>query len=103
MSRNYIFFENMKKKIQNYPKINQENLWKKWFELSIKKKEENKIQIDNEMLKKMIQKIHLRMEDLKVERNLIKNFIDNLNKSLFTDESFYYNISQSKKEYVTPA
>ena len=43
------------------------------------------------------------MEDLKVERNLIKNFIDNLNKSLFTDESFYYNISQSKKENATPA
>ena len=93
-------FNSMKKKIQNNPKINQENLWRKCFELDLQKRKaeakHNEIS-DSEMIN-LIKDIHRKMNELNVEKNLIKNFIDNLNKSLFSDESTYYNITQLKRK-----
>jgi hypothetical protein len=78
-------FNSMKKRIQNNPKINQENLWRKYFELDLQKRkaEAKHNEISNSEIINMIRDIKQKMNELHVEKNLIKNFIDNLNKSIF--------------------
>ena len=63
-------WEIYKKKIQRYPKVNQANLWNKWYEINLnaeRGKENKEVKI----------KVILKICDLMIELELIKSFIKN--------------------------
>ena len=84
--KNELLFNCMKKRLQNYSKINQKNLWQKWFELDLKKKEEQE-QINDNIKKELIINICKEMIGLQIAKTIIKNVCDNLNKSIFDTQS----------------
>ena len=59
-----------KPKIQGYPKINQANLWNKWYEITLNSEKEK----DNDEIKKSV---ILQICDLMIELELVKSFIKN--------------------------
>ena len=72
-----------KSKLQGYPKVNQANLWNKWYQIDINSEKEK--ERDNNK-----NKVILRLCDLMIELELIKSFIkntlENLIKNVFGDD-----------------
>ena len=76
---NYTMFEKYKTKIQDVPKIRQDNFWEIWYETEISKKnepkEEDKQEIIYEICKTLIQ--------LELPKSMIKKLTDNINIKLY--------------------
>ena len=72
-----------KPKLQGYPKVNQANLWNKWYQIDLNAEKEK----GREDIKK---KVILRLCDLMIELELIKSFIkntlENLIEKVFGDD-----------------
>ena len=93
-------FQSMKKKLQNYNKINQKNLWQKWFELSLKKLDEE--QQNDKVKQELIISTCKEMLELEISKSIIKNVCDNINKSIFQEGSeIYENTKQSYIKLIT--
>ena len=76
---NYTMFEKYKTKIQDVPKIRQDNFWEIWYETEISKKnepkEEDKQEIIYEICKTLIQ--------LELPKSMVKKLTDNINIKLY--------------------
>ena len=92
-------YQNMKKHLQNYTKINQKNIWQKWFELDLKKKSEEE-QIDDNAKVEIILNICREMTDLEIYKTSIKNYIDSFSISLFGEESEIYKSTQKQYRLI---
>ena len=86
-------YEIMKKEIQDYSKISQDNLWKKWYDQELKKEEE---QEDINIKERILIKVCEEMIDLKISKTTIKKVIDSINKSIYGEDLENYNILQKK-------
>ena len=90
-------FISMKKKFQHYNKINQKNLWEKWFELSLKKLKKEE-QENDKVKENLIIDTCKEMFDLEISKSIIKNVCDNINKKIFEEGSLMY--ESTKKKYI---
>ena len=72
-----------KPKLQGYPKVNQANLWKKWYQLNLNS--ENKKERDDTK-KKVILGLCDLMIELELIKSFIKNTLENLVKHVFGDD-----------------
>ena len=76
---NYTMFEKYKIKIQDVPKIRQDNFWQIWFDTDLSKlkdpKDEDKQEIIYDICKTLIQ--------LELPKSMIKKLTDNINIKLF--------------------
>ena len=90
-------FQAMKKKLQKYNKINQKNFWQKWFELSLKKLDEEEQQVD-QVKHDLIIKTCQEMIELEISKSIIKNVCDNINKKIFGEGTENY--VNAKQSYV---
>ena len=90
-------FQSMKKKLQKYNKINQKNFWQKWFELSLKKLDEEEQKIDK-VKHDLIIKTCQEMIELEISKSIIKNVCDNINKKIFGEGTENY--VNAKQSYV---
>ena len=86
-------YEIMKKEIQDYSKISQDNLWKKWYDQELKKEEE---QEDINIKERILIKVCEEMIDLKISKTTIKKVIDSINKSIYGEDLENYNSLQKK-------
>ena len=92
-----ILFDYLKKKLVSYNKLNQTNLWQKWFELDLQKKEED--EQDNDDIKKdLILKVCKEMMEFEIDKTFIKKVCDVINKSVFEEGSEMN--EKAKKEYI---
>ena len=91
-------YEIMKKEIQDYSKITQTNLWKKWYEQELKKEEE---QEDNNTKEKILIKICLEMIDLEIPKTTVKNIIDNINKTIYENEKDFKMLQNKYLQIIT--
>ena len=71
-----------KQKIQGYPKINQANLWRKWYVINI---DEEKRKENDEVKKEVILKLCDLMIELELIKSFIKNTLEKLVKKVFSD------------------
>ena len=71
-----------KQKIQGYPKINQANLWRKWYAININ---EEKRKENDEVKKEVILKLCDLMIELELIKSFIKNTLEKLVKKVFSD------------------
>ena len=95
-------FEKMKSKFQSYNKINQKNLWKKWFELDLQKKTEEVEEIDDKIKADTIVNVCKQMIDLEISKSIVKNVIDSINDSVFGSESEnYINTQEIYRNLIT--
>ena len=72
-----------KPKLQGYPKVNQANLWKKWYQLNLNS--ESKKERDDTK-KKVILGLCDLMIELELIKSFIKNTLENLVKHVFGDD-----------------
>ena len=73
-------WEIYKQKLQGYPKVNQANLWNKWYEINLNAERGKE---NNEVKKKVILKICDLMIELELVKSFIKNTLENLIKKSF--------------------
>ena len=90
-------FQCLKKFLNSYNKITQKNLWKKWYDIDVKKKigensDENKIK------EKIILRICKNMLFLEISKSNIKNNVENINKIAFGEGTELF--ENVKKEYI---
>ena len=80
-------WEIYKQKLQGYPKVNQANLWYKWYKinLNVEKGKES-----NEVKKKVILKICDLMIELELIKSFIKNTLEKLMKKTFGENEENY-------------
>ena len=89
-------FNCMEKKLQTYTKISQKNFWQKWFELDLKKIEDDQ---DNEQIKEnIIISICQEMFQLEISKSNIKNICDSINEKIFGKDSELF--KQTQKRYL---
>ena len=101
-SKHLTLFEKMKSKFQSYNKINQKNLWKKWFELDLQKKTEEVEEIDDKIKADTIVNVCKEMIDLEISKSIVKNVIDSINDSVFGSESEnYINTQEIYRNLIT--
>ena len=93
--QNKTIYENIKKYLQKYNKVNQKNVWEKWYELDLKKKSEEE-QLDDNAKVEIILNLCQEMIDLKISKTNIKNYIDNISSSEFGKESEIFTNTQKK-------
>ena len=75
-------WEVYKQRIQAYPKVNQANLWKKWYKINIANEKEKN---DPDVIKKQILELLDIMFDLELEITFIKKTIEGLMKNVLKD------------------
>ena len=92
-----ILFDNLKKKLSSYNKLTQTNLWQKWFELDLKKKEEDE-QDNDDIKKELILKVCKEMMGFEIDKTFIKKVCDTINKNVFEEGSEIN--EKTKKEYI---
>ena len=90
-------FNYMKKKLQGYNKVNQKNIWEKWFELDLNKLDDEEKE-DNNIREDLIIKICQEMIDLEISKSTIKNICDKFNKNTFEEGSELY--TKTQKRYI---
>ena len=90
-------FNNMKKKLQGYNKVNQKNFWEKWFELDLNKLDDEEKE-DNNIREDLIIKICQEMIDLEISKSTIKNICDKFNKNTFEEGSELF--IKTQKRYI---
>ena len=89
-------FNCMEKRLQNYTKISQKNFWQKWFELDLKKMEDDQ---DNDKIKEnSIINICKEMFHLELSKSHIKNVCDSINEKIFGKDSELY--KKTQKSYL---
>ena len=76
---NYTMFEKYKIKIQDVPKIRQDNFWEIWYETEISKKKDPK----NEDKQEIIYDICKTLIQLELPKSMVKKLTDNINVKLF--------------------
>ena len=76
---NYTMFEKYKIKIQDVPKIRQDNFWQIWFDTELSKLKEPK----NEEKQEIIYDICKTLIQLELPKSMIKKLTDNINIKLF--------------------
>ena len=72
-------FENLKKKIRNYPFINQKNFWNIWFEKEMEAKNDK----GDSTKQIIILNICSRMTELELSKMFVKDILDDLNQKAF--------------------
>ena len=72
-----------KQKIAGYPKVNQANLWNKWFEINLDNEKEN---LNDEIKKQIILKLCILMIELELNKPFIKNTIEGMVKKAFEND-----------------
>ena len=72
-------FEKNKRKIQNIPKIKQDNFWQTWYDIEINKKEKPTIEDKQEI----IYDICKTLIELELPKSMIKKITDNINIKVF--------------------
>ena len=92
-----ILFDFLKKKLLSYNKLNQTNLWQKWFELDLQKKEEDE-QDDDKVKRELILNVCKEMREFEIDKTFIKNVCDTINKSVFEVGSEIF--EKTKKDYI---
>ena len=70
-------FEKNKAKIRDLPKIKQDNFWKKWYDLELKKNEKNKDDIKYKQ--SVIYDICQTLIQLELPKSMVKNLSDHIN------------------------
>ena len=90
-------FKNMKKKFQTVNAINQKNFWQKWYELDLKKIEQEE-EPDDETKSRLIENICKEMFEFDISKTIIKNVCDNINKTSFEEGSEIFELT--KKKYI---
>ena len=69
-----------KPKIQGYPKVNQANLWNKWYDINLNAEKDKE---NDEVKKKVILQICDLMIELELIKSFVKNTLENLVKKVF--------------------
>ena len=92
---NKTIFKNMKKFLHNYSKITQKNLWKKWFDITLKKKKGENSN-ENNIKEKIILSICQNMIFLEISKSIVKNVTESINKTSFGEGSEIYGEIQKK-------
>ena len=85
----------MKKFLHNYSKITQKNLWKKWFDITFKKKKGENSD-ENNIKEKIILSICQNMIFLEISKSIVKNVTESINKTSFGEGSEIYGEIQKK-------
>ena len=76
---NYTMFEKYKIKIQDVPKIRQDNFWQIWYETEISKKNDPTVEDKQEIIYDICQTLI----QLELPKSMVKKFTDNINIKLF--------------------
>ena len=76
---NYTMFDKYKNKIQDVPKIRQDNFWETWYETETDKKKDLKVEDKQEI----IYDICKTLIQLELPKSMIKKLTDNINIKLF--------------------
>ena len=76
-------FHNLRKKLRDYPKVNQKNFWNIWFEKEMKLKRDR----GDSTKQIIILNICSKMVELEMDKMIIKNIIDDLNNNAFGENS----------------
>ena len=76
-------FHTLRKKLRDYPKINQKNFWNIWLEKELKLKRER----GDSTKQIIILNICSKMVELEMDKTIIKNIIDDLNKNALGENS----------------
>ena len=90
-------FSHMKNFLRSYNKITQKNLWKKWYDLELKRKMEE-CSDENENKENIILNICENMISFQISKSNIKNVVENINKIVFGEGTELY--EKVKKEYI---
>ena len=72
-----------KQKLQGYPKVNQANLWFKWYQIDLNSEKE---QEGDKVKKKVILKLCDVMIELELIKSFIKNTLEKLIEKVFGDD-----------------
>ena len=90
-------FINMKKFWRSYSKITQENLWKKWYEIELKRK--NDINVDISVIKEeIVLDICKNLIFLEISKSTVKNITESINKIAFQEG--FENHEKTKNKYT---
>ena len=90
-------FINMKKFWRSYSKITQENLWKKWYEIELKRK--NDINVDISVIKEeIVLDICKNLIFLEISKSTVKNITESINKIAFQEG--FENHEKIKNKYT---
>jgi len=90
-------FNIMKKRIQNYSKIGQKNIWEKWYELELKKKDIEE-QNDNNIKSEVLFSCCKDLIELEIGKGSVKNIADTINKNLFGENTELF--GETQKKYI---
>ena len=90
-------FENMQKFFHGYSKITQNNLWKKWYDLELKKNR-NEYSDEDDIKENVILDICKTMILFEISKSTVKNVTESINKIAFEEGSESY--EQLKKQYT---
>jgi hypothetical protein len=95
----YTIYKYLKKSIHNYSKISQNNLWQKWYELELKKQEDQ----DNNGVKEAIaMNVCYEIIDLELQKTTVKKIIDSINKTIYEEKSEpYINFQKNYLKVIT--
>ena len=89
----------MKKNIHDYSKISQNNLWQKWYELELKKQED---QNNNAVKEAIVMKVCSEIIDLELQKTTVKKIIDSINKTIYEEKSEpYINFQKNYLKVIT--
>ena len=94
---NLTIFEHMQNFLHNYSKIAQKNLWKKWYDLELKRKKGNNSD-ENPIKEGIILNICKNMIFLEISKSIVKNITEYINKIAFEEGSELY--EKIKKQYI---
>ena len=72
-----------KPKLQGYPKVNQANLWNKWYQINLNSEKEKE---RDDIKKKVLLQLCDLMIELELVKSFIKNTLENLIKNAFGDD-----------------
>jgi hypothetical protein len=95
----YSIYQHLKKSIHEYSKISQNNLWQKWYELELKKQED---QDNNGVKEAIVMKVCSEIIDLELQKTTVKKIIDSINKTIYEEKSEpYINFQKNYLKVIT--
>ena len=103
MKESITIFKKLKNFLKNYSKITQKNLWKKWYDVILKKNKKDNIN-ENDIKEKIILVICQNMINLEISKSIVKNVVESINKIAFGEESeIYKEIEKKYKDLIIKA
>ena len=97
-------YEDRKKNIMEFVKIDLTNFWEIWFDLEIKRLKDDGEEPDEQRKTTILNDICKQMIDLKMKKTYIKKACDSINDKIYThDSEDYIKVSKNYMKFITEA